>query len=172
MDWDVYDIGERVQFPESILKCRNHVLWLQRNIASTWVIKLTMTPSDLTIVDLARSTAYRKCNAPGAYYASSPNRARDLKALPSRGPIILTSPNGEVAAANLHDARAALPDREVSWLANGTAAWTAAGLPLEPSADGFRTPSMPTNDHTEARTARKRICKRASTGKFSYCAAG
>jgi rhodanese-related sulfurtransferase len=95
-----------------------------------------LTPDDLarltdaTVVDLARSPAYRRGHVPGAWHASGPELARDLAALPGDGPVVLTSPDGQVAAANLTDARGATA-RPVLVLAGGTRAWTEAGRPLE-----------------------------------------
>ncbi|KAJ5350428.1 hypothetical protein N7541_008155 [Penicillium brevicompactum] len=83
-----------------------------------------------TVIDLARSPAYRKGHIPGAWFASGPELARDLKSIASDGPIILTSPDGEIAAINLEEAQKAT-SRKVFYLAGGTAAWVAAGLPLE-----------------------------------------
>lgn len=95
-----------------------------------------LTPDDLarltdaTVADLARSPAYRRGHIPGAWHVSGPELARDLAALPGDGPIVLTSPDGRVAAANLTDARGATA-RPVLLLAGGTRAWTEAGRPLK-----------------------------------------
>ena len=85
---------------------------------------------DVTLVDLARSPAYCKGHIPGAWYASGPELARDLITAGGSGIIVLTSPDGTVAAANLDDARHAV-SREVVYLAGGTLAWTAANGSLE-----------------------------------------
>lgn len=81
-----------------------------------------------TVIDLARSPVYSKGHIPGAWFASGPELARDLKTLPE-GPIVLTSPDGVVAAANIEEAR--YTSREVLYLAGGTAAWVNAGNSLE-----------------------------------------
>jgi hypothetical protein len=49
------------------------------------------------------------------------------------GPIVLTSPNGDVAAINFRDARKAVGNggRNVFWLRGGTAAWKEAGNPVD-----------------------------------------
>ncbi|RVU20718.1 rhodanese-like domain-containing protein [Methylobacterium oryzihabitans] len=86
--------------------------------------------ADATVVDLARSPAYRRGHVPGAWHASGPALARDLAALPGDGPIVLTSPDGRVAAANLAEAQGATA-RPVRLLAGGTAAWAEVGKPLE-----------------------------------------
>ncbi|CAG8930247.1 unnamed protein product [Penicillium salamii] len=82
------------------------------------------------VVDLARSPVYRKGHIPGAWFASGPELSRDLKTVTGDGPIVLTSPDGDVAAVNLEEARAST-QREILYLSGGTAAWVAAGLPLE-----------------------------------------
>ncbi|OJI97597.1 hypothetical protein ASPVEDRAFT_37020 [Aspergillus versicolor CBS 583.65] len=81
-----------------------------------------------TVIDLARSPVYSKGHIPGAWFASGPELARDLKTLPE-GPIVLTSPDGVVAAANIEEAQST--SREVLYLAGGTAAWVDAGNSLE-----------------------------------------
>ncbi len=86
--------------------------------------------TDATIVDLARGPAYRRGHVPGAWHVSGPALARDLAGLPGDGPIVLTSPDGQVAEANLTDARGATA-RPVLVLAGGTRAWTEASRPLE-----------------------------------------
>ncbi|CAG8249733.1 unnamed protein product [Penicillium salamii] len=83
-----------------------------------------------TVVDLARSPVYRKGHIPGAWFASGPELNRDMKAVTGDGPVVLTSPDGDVAAVNLEEARAST-QREILYLSGGTAAWGAAGLPLE-----------------------------------------
>ncbi|MEH3144359.1 MAG: rhodanese-like domain-containing protein [Methylobacterium frigidaeris] len=102
-----------------------------------------VAPRDLdagaAVVDLARSPAYRRGHVPGAWFASGPELARDLAGLPGDGPVVLTSPDGRVAAANLAEARAATA-RPVRLLAGGTRAWTEAGLPLETEARWLSPP--------------------------------
>jgi rhodanese-related sulfurtransferase len=88
---------------------------------------------DATIVDLARSPVYRKGHIPGAWFASGPELARDLNSVPGSGTIVLTSPDGNIAAMNVEYARKGVANltREILYLNGGTAAWTAAGHPLE-----------------------------------------
>ncbi len=67
---------------------------------------------------------------PGAHFVLRSRFAEDLPRLPGSGPITLTSPDGATAAFAA-DAAAAAGARPVRLLAGGTAAWIAAGLPLE-----------------------------------------
>ncbi|KAJ6023485.1 uncharacterized protein N7446_013848 [Penicillium canescens] len=83
-----------------------------------------------TVVDVARSPTYRKGHIPGAWFASGPELVRDLKQIRGDDPIVLTSPDGFVAAMNLEDARHSVRQR-VLYLEGGTEAWAASGHPLE-----------------------------------------
>lgn len=85
---------------------------------------------DSTVIDLARSTVYSKGHVPGAYFASGPNLARDIQKVPGKGPLVLTSPDGKVAAANLKDAQSTT-SRKVVYLLGGTSAWAEAGEHME-----------------------------------------
>ncbi|MDH2325810.1 rhodanese-like domain-containing protein [Cereibacter sp. SYSU M97828] len=86
-------------------------------------VETVATVEGATVADLARHAVYRKGHIPGAWFVSGPELARDIASLPGDGPIVLTSPDGRVAAANLAEARAATT-RPVHVLAGGTAGWT------------------------------------------------
>ncbi len=82
------------------------------------------------IVDLAPSPAHRKGHIPGAWFAVRARITEALKVLPAEGELVLTSPDGALArltAAELGTATS----RAVRVLDGGTAAWFAAGHPLE-----------------------------------------
>lgn len=84
----------------------------------------TVTSVDgAAVADLARYATYLCGHIPGAWFVSGPELARDIGRIPGDGPIVLTSPDGRVAAANLAVARAATT-RPVHVLAGGTRAWT------------------------------------------------
>ncbi|RJE89102.1 rhodanese-like domain-containing protein [Paracoccus onubensis] len=89
--------------------------------------------TDAVFADLARYAVYSRGHVPGAWYISGNELARDLARLPGTGPIILTSPDGNKAAANLAAARA-VTSRPVRVLKGGTAAWKAQGYPFETEA--------------------------------------
>ncbi len=83
-----------------------------------------------TVVDLETSLRYRDGHIPGAWFAVRARFADSLARLPVAGMLILTSPDGLLARLAAPDC-AALTDAPVKLLAGGTAAWRAAGLPLE-----------------------------------------
>lgn len=108
----------------------------------------TISPADLharlnevTIVDLARSPAYSKGHIAGAIHVSGPELARDIATLEGNGPIVLTSPDGRLAAANLGIARASTAC-SVLVLAGGTVAYAAAGFALETGSERWAAPPI------------------------------
>ncbi|KAI9897852.1 hypothetical protein N3K66_007708 [Trichothecium roseum] len=96
-------------------------------------LKQKLAEGATVVIDLARSPTYAKGHIPGSWFASGPELARDVTNIPvnGAGPVVLTSPDGVVAAANAEHLRAAVTGRQVSYLAGGTAAWAAAGFGLE-----------------------------------------
>jgi rhodanese-related sulfurtransferase len=94
----------------------------------------TVSPAVLSrdgavVVDLALSRRHREGHIPGAWFAIRARLADALARLPA-GDLVLTSEDGVVArfaAAEI----AGSTDRRVRVLAGGTAAWQAAGLPLD-----------------------------------------
>jgi len=93
----------------------------------------TIQPRELpanqsVVVDLALSRQHRQGHIPGAWFAIRARLAEALGKLPAQGDLVLTSENGAIARY----AGAELGNRRpVKVLAGGTAAWKAAGLPLE-----------------------------------------
>jgi rhodanese-related sulfurtransferase len=93
----------------------------------------TVQPKELqteraVVVDLALSRQHRAGHIPGAWFAIRARLAEALDKLPARGELVLTSEDVTIArfaAAELSTRR------PVKVLAGGTAAWKAAGLPLE-----------------------------------------
>ena len=128
LGWEVYVHDERSALPPDITAPESPS-WRGRESGFITAEDLRKL-GNATVVDLARSPAYCKGHIPGAWFASSPELARDLITAGGSGTIVLTSPDGTVAAANLDDARRAVV-REVVYLAGGTLAWTAANGSLE-----------------------------------------
>jgi rhodanese-related sulfurtransferase len=79
------------------------------------------------VVDLGLSRRYRDGHIPGAWFAIRARLAQALDKLPA-GELVLTSEDGAVARFAAADIGAR---RRAKVLAGGTAAWRAAGLPLE-----------------------------------------
>jgi len=99
----------------------------------------TIAPADLqaalaagntVVVDLEYSRPYRAGHIPGAWFATRGRLSDALSKLPAAETIVLTSPNGDLAALAAADLEgvASVP---LKVLAGGTQAWVAAGLPLE-----------------------------------------
>ncbi|MGA8052230.1 MAG: rhodanese-like domain-containing protein, partial [Burkholderiales bacterium] len=83
-----------------------------------------LASGEATVVDLATSLQYRDGHVPGAWFVV---RARLKEALPKIGAtdrLVFTSPDGVLAQLAAKETGGAA-------LAGGTAAWKAAGLPLE-----------------------------------------
>ncbi|CAO3439305.1 rhodanese-like domain-containing protein [Azospirillum doebereinerae] len=85
---------------------------------------------EVTVVDLASSLVHGEGHIPGAWFAVRANLAATLGRLPGDGTIVLTSPDGELARFAVRELATATA-RPARTLEGGTAAWTAAGLPLE-----------------------------------------
>ena len=96
-------------------------------------LKSLLDAGRVNLVDLASSLEYRRDHIPGAAYAMRSRLAQSLPQLEAGRPLVITSPDGVLA-------RLAAPEAAVSWnhpvsvLEGGTAAWSAAGLALEPGA--------------------------------------
>jgi rhodanese-related sulfurtransferase len=87
--------------------------------------------SNAVVVDLGQSRRYREGHIPGAWFAIRARLAEALAKLPHTGDLVLTSEDSATArfaAAEIGRQRSA------QVLAGGTAAWQAAGLPLETGA--------------------------------------
>jgi rhodanese-related sulfurtransferase len=88
----------------------------------------------VSVVDLADSLRHRRGHIPGAWWAV---RARLDEVADVVPPVVLTSPDGALAELAWPEAERRWPGTHV--LAGGTAAWVAAGFPLEPGLDRATT---------------------------------
>ena len=93
----------------------------------------TVRPSELqarqpVVVDLALSRHHRQGHIPGAWFAIRARLPEALGKLPAQGDLVLTSEDGTIARYAAAELRTRRP---VKVLAGGTAAWKAAGLPLD-----------------------------------------
>lgn len=128
LGWKVYVLETQSLVPDK-LPLPKTPLWHSSG-SGTITVDALQNLTGVTIVDLARSPSYRKGHVPGAWFASGPELARDLGGVAGDGPIVLTSPDGDIAALNIEYARISI-SRDVLYLAGGTAAWVAAGHALE-----------------------------------------
>jgi rhodanese-related sulfurtransferase len=85
---------------------------------------------DVQVLDFGTSLDYRKGHVPGAAFAIRSRLAERRDKLAQTGLIVCTSPDGLHARFAAADLRG-LAQVPVKVLAGGTAAWRAAGLPLE-----------------------------------------
>ena len=90
------------------------------------------------MVDLADSVRYRRGHIPGSWWAI---RSRFDEATGITSPVVLTSPDGELARWAHEDAERHWPGTTV--LSGGTASWTAHGFPLE---EGLGRPTTEADD--------------------------
>jgi rhodanese-related sulfurtransferase len=88
---------------------------------------------DVAVIDLDLSKRYTLGHIPGAWFAIRSRLGATLAKLPFHRAIVLTSPDGALAALAAAELQAvtAVP---VMTLAGGTQAWVRAGLPLETGA--------------------------------------
>ncbi|CAG9950708.1 unnamed protein product [Clonostachys rosea f. rosea IK726] len=131
LGWDVHVLEHGASVPDDFPSA-TQASW-QVPESGAIIVKDLKRLAEPTIVDLARSPVYRKGHIPRAWFASGPELARDLQSAPGSGPIVLTSPDGKIAAANVDYARRSATDlsREILYLSGGTEAWTSQGNLLE-----------------------------------------
>jgi len=90
--------------------------------------------ADAVVVDLAASLAHRSGHIPGAWWAIRARLPAEAGRLPGDGPLVLTCPDGRLAALAAADLGNGA-GRPVLAMAGGTGAWVRAGLPLETGLD-------------------------------------
>ncbi|KAJ5950060.1 hypothetical protein N7454_001644 [Penicillium verhagenii] len=127
LGWEVYVLDEETPVTGD-LPLSKVTSWKPQQLSAISVGAL-QSLATATVVDLARSPAYRKGHIPGAWFSSGPELVRDLGEIAGDGPIVLTSPDGIVAAANVEAARNSV-SREILYLEGGTKAWAEAGHAL------------------------------------------
>lgn len=139
LGWEVYVLDENETVPADLPRAKQASVKAPCKGAVT--VEQLQTLRDATIVDLGRSRGYQKQgHIPGAWFASGPELVRDLENKNiGAGPIVLTSPDGAIAAANVEYASKAL-SREVLYLVGGTDAWVKAGGSLEKEPRWLSTP--------------------------------
>src|SRR5581483_121228 len=93
-----------------------------------------LASGSVAVIDLNLSTRYRLGHIPGAWFAIRSRLGAALASLPSPPAIVLTSPDGALAALAAVELQP-LTSVPVMTLAGGTEAWVRAGLPLETGAE-------------------------------------
>jgi rhodanese-related sulfurtransferase len=91
-----------------------------------------LTGDAATVIDLSRSSHYRRGHIPGAWFAIRARLARALPAIRLRDIIVLTSEDGVVAGLAVSELSQLTQHHAVRCLAGGNAAWLAAGFALTP----------------------------------------
>ncbi|MET4578201.1 rhodanese-related sulfurtransferase [Ottowia thiooxydans] len=86
---------------------------------------------EAVVVDLSSSLRFRDGHIPGAWFAVRSRLASAMSQLPTHKLLVLTSVDGKFAEIAAADAQA-VSSAPVAVLQGGNAAWTAAGLTLEP----------------------------------------
>ena len=93
------------------------------------------------VIDLATSPVYHRGHIPGARFLLRSRFATDARNLPADGLPVLTSPDGVLARYAAPELAEAL-GRPVHLLDGGTAAWIAAGYPLETDLHDYSSPAI------------------------------
>ncbi|WIM11990.1 rhodanese-like domain-containing protein [Enhydrobacter sp.] len=102
----------------------------------------TVTPAELDaarastlVIDLDTSLRYRDGHIPGAWFAVRAGLAGSIPGMLRKqgnaARIVLVSPDGEIAALAVAEAREAAGELPVAILAGGMKSWRTAGLPVE-----------------------------------------
>jgi rhodanese-related sulfurtransferase len=119
--------------------------------------ELAASGERVVILDLAPSPVYERGHIPGAWFVLRSRFRQALAQLPPAETLVLTSPDGWLA---LHAASELerIAKRTVRILGGGTAAWTAAGRPLDqdrhccasPAIDVYKRPYEGTDNAPQA----------------------
>ena len=99
-------------------------------------LQAMLQAGDTMVIDLAASPAFKEGHIPGAWWAVRARLATALTRLPKAANLVFTSGDGIIARLAAPEA-SELTDAKVFVLAGGTAAWTAAGLPLQDGLDNL-----------------------------------
>src|SRR5580704_8407838 len=92
-----------------------------------------LAAGNVAVIDLDLSKRYAQGHIPGAWFAIRSRLSAALTKFPSHQAIVLTSPDGMLAALAAAELQA-VASAPVMTLVGGTQAWVQAGLPLETGA--------------------------------------
>jgi rhodanese-related sulfurtransferase len=131
MGWEVYVLDA----PEAAFAARGPAPRLAPEpppVTSIDALELAarLEAGEVDVVDLGPSPAHRRVHVPGAWFAIRARLGSDLAKIDGGRPLVLTSPDGLLARFAAADVEA-LTGVAPRVLQGGTAAWVAAGLPLE-----------------------------------------
>src|SRR5450830_1461444 len=94
---------------------------------------------EVLVFDVDRRADHERRHLPGARFAVPDRLHEFVGTADDTRAIVITSPDGVLAATVAAELVRRLPTRTVRSLAGGTEAWAAAGLPLQSGADGVLT---------------------------------
>jgi len=100
------------------------------DFVTPYELKNELDAGHAAVLDFETSLRYRDSHIPGAWLAIRANLESNLKTIPPAKSLVLTSADGIVAQLAAPEA-ARCTKMPVKVLQGGTAAWQAAGLPLE-----------------------------------------
>lgn len=123
---------ERGAEPRRVLRHRPDVPGLRPQ-----ALQAAIDAGSAEVFDIESRLAYERGHVPGARYAA-PDRLQEFLPADTQRTIVLTSPDGVLAAVAAAEL-AWRTGRPVRYLLGGTRAWQAQGLPLAQGADGVLT---------------------------------
>ncbi|MDG2111366.1 MAG: rhodanese-like domain-containing protein [Actinomycetota bacterium] len=136
MGWEVSVLAGVDQF-DDVVTGPSQPVWSVDVLAAPAVEAAAV--GDAMVVDLATSTEHRRSHIGGAVWAVR-GRLAELTDEPGSRRVVLTSPDGTLAAFAHREAEALWPEADVVVLSGGTAAARAAGLTMESGLDYPGTP--------------------------------
>ena len=93
-------------------------------------LQAALATGSAVVIDFETSLRYRDAHIPGAWLSIRANLEANLACIPAATVLVLTSPDGILAQLAAQEA-ARFTQTPIKLLQGGTAAWRAAGLPLE-----------------------------------------
>ena len=109
-------------------------------LISAGTLRDLLERADVQVADLANSLRYSEGHIPGAWHVVRSRLRENLAAIPDAKRLVFTSPDDVLARYAAKDAMR-LTSIPIEVLEGGTAAWTAAGYPLESGTARFTGPN-------------------------------
>ena len=94
-------------------------------------LKQALDTGGTVVVDFADSRSFGRGHIPGAWFSTRARLKQAFAKLPKADTLVFTSPDGALAGLAAQDFSQADLPFSIKVLEGGTAAWAAAGLPLE-----------------------------------------